>query len=49
MNYLCLFIWIFELVYGFNKLTNDQYIHPAIFICAVIVCIMHYIGEIANE
>lgn len=46
INYLCLFIWLLQLVYGIGYIIADKHVHPAVFICAVLVCIFHYVGEI---
>ena len=47
-NILMLGIWIFQLVFGIVNIVNGTNINPWIFICAVIICIIHYIQEIFN-
>lgn len=46
MDIICLLIWIFQLVLGTKALLTGEEIHPLIFLCAVMVCIMHYLQEI---
>lgn len=46
MNIFCLAIWIFQLVFGIIKIVNNEAVHPLIFICAVAICIIHYLAEI---
>ena len=48
MNILMLGIWIFQLVFGIVKAANGTNIHPSVFVCAVLICIMHYIEKIFN-
>lgn len=47
-NILMLGIWIVQLVFGIVNAVNGTKINPFIFICAVVVCIIHYIQEIFN-
>lgn len=47
-NAFMLAIWIFQLIYGIVHIVNGTNIHPFIFICAVIICIIHYIEEFFN-
>lgn len=46
MNIIMLGIWIFQLVYGIVNVVNGTNINPIVFICAVLICILHYIEEI---
>lgn len=48
-NSIGLGIWIFELLYGIMKLIQEEGVNPIIFIGAVLVCILHHIGEIIRE
>lgn len=48
MSTFMLTIWIFQLVFGFVNISNGTNINPWIFVCAVVVCIIHYIQEIFN-
>lgn len=42
-------IWMFQLLYGIIYAIAGKEIHPAIYICAVLVCIIHYVSEIIKE
>lgn len=46
MNYICLTIWIAQFVYGIVCAINKIPIYPALFLCAVAICIASYIKEI---
>ena len=46
MDIVCLLIWIFQLVLGIKALLTGEEINPLIFLCAVMVCILHYLQEI---
>lgn len=48
MSVLMLGIWIFQLIFGFIDIANGTNINPWIFVCAVAICIIHYIQEIFN-
>ena len=43
MNILMLGLWIFQLVFGIVNAVNGTNINSLIFICAVAICILHYI------
>lgn len=49
MNIFMLLIWLSQLAFGIISLINGTPIHPFVFICAVIVCIVHYLTEIFSE
>lgn len=49
MNGLCLAIWIFQFVFGILAACGKATIHPIAFICAVVICILHYIDEIFSR
>lgn len=48
MNGLCLGIWIFQLVFGIVAACGKVTISPIVFICAVLICILHYTKEMFN-
>lgn len=49
MNYVGLLIWIFQLVYGFVCIFNNVPVNSVVYMCAVVVCIMHYIASIIED
>lgn len=46
MNMICLIIWVSILLLYLIDLKNKKDINPVITICAILVCIMHYINNI---
>jgi len=42
INIIFLIIWISQLIMGVIEWINGGSIHPAIFLCAVMICIMHF-------
>lgn len=46
MNIVCLLIWIFQLVLGIRALVTGEQIPPLMFLCAVMICILHYLQEV---
>lgn len=48
MNGLCLGLWIFQLVFGIMAACFEVTVSPITFICAVLICILHYIEKIFN-
>lgn len=46
MNVICLLIWIFNLVCGIANIVNNEPVSPTLYICAVVVCIIYYLGEV---
>lgn len=48
MNGLCLGIWIFEFVFGIAAAFGKVTVSPIAFICAVLICILHYIEKMFN-
>lgn len=46
MNLVCLVIWIAQFIFGIMAACGKATVHPVVFICAVIVCILHYLEEI---
>lgn len=49
MDYFLLGIWIFEMIYGIIACFTDTMISPFVFLCATLVCCIHYISEIAKK
>ena len=46
MNAVCLAIWIYLLTTGFVAAVNREKISPFLFICAALICVVHYIWRI---
>ena len=46
MNGLCLGIWIFQLVVGVAAACCKVNVSPVAFICATLICILHYVEKI---
>lgn len=46
LNIIALLIWTFQLFYGVRMAIVGESIHPVIYMCAVIVCILNYIKEL---
>lgn len=46
MNGLCLGIWIFQFVFGVAAACGKVNVSPIAFICATLICILHYIEKI---
>lgn len=46
MNFICLIIWILQLVVATVKVVNGKPVSPVVAICAILVCIMMYIDKI---
>ena len=49
MNTICLVIWSIDLIFGVICMVVDTEISPVSYICAVLICIMHYAEELLNE
>lgn len=47
MNILCLIIWSMWLWHGIDCCVNKKEVSKVGFICAVLVCILHFIEKIA--
>ncbi len=45
MNGFCLGLWIFQLVFGIMAACGKVTVSPISFICAVLICILHYIEK----
>lgn len=43
---LCLFIWIFQFGLGLHWIASGTPINPVLYIIAVLMCILHYVGEL---
>ena len=46
MDMFCLIIWIIQLIDGTVKVFKDEKVNPCVFICAVLICILHYVERI---
>jgi len=46
---LMLVMWIIQLIFGIVCVANGKEISAGVFICAVIICILHYAGELLTE
>lgn len=46
MNFICLIIWILQLVSETIKIVNGKPVSPTVTICAILVCIMMYIDKL---
>lgn len=46
MDEICLVIWVAILLLCLVDLKNSKDISPVITICAILVCIMHYVDNI---
>lgn len=47
MNVFCLLIWIGWLIHGIDCCVKKKEVSKIGFICAVLVCIVYYIGQVA--
>jgi hypothetical protein len=43
---VCLLLWIAQFVLGIVKMTQGETIHPLVYLCSVLICIMFYFKEI---
>ena len=48
-NIICLVIWSIALILGVICMVIDTEISPVSYICAVLICIMHYAEELLDE
>lgn len=48
-NIFMLAVWILGLIYGVVAVCCKIEISPVIFICAVLICIMHYLENVIDE
>lgn len=48
MNVSCLIIWIIQLVLAVACTITDTPINHILYIIAVLMCILHYIGELVR-
>ena len=46
MNFICLMIWILQLISETIKIVKGKPVSPVISICAILVCIMWYIDRL---
>ena len=46
LYWLCLAIWVFQLVVAFWNIYNKQPVNSYAYICSLIICIMYYIERI---
>lgn len=49
LNTACLTIWIFVLVLTIAETKNKRTVSPVTTICALVVCITHYLSEIVKQ
>lgn len=49
VNIICLVVWSIALILGIIGAINGTEISPVSYICAVLICIMHYTEELLNE
>ena len=49
MDILCLVIWILNTVLAVNAMVNNEQISPVVTICALIVCVLHYLERIMRR
>ena len=47
-NLFMLGIWIFQLIFGVIAICGKVTIPPVLFICAAMICIMHYLEELID-
>lgn len=45
MNILCLLIWLGQFVLSIVKMCQGDTIHPAVFMCSVVVCMLFYLRD----
>lgn len=48
-NIFMLVVWVLGFIYGIVSAYCKIEISPAIFICAVLICIMHYLENLIDE
>lgn len=48
INVICLVLWITQLVFGILAVCGVVTVSPIAFICAVLICILHYIEKIVD-
>lgn len=48
MNIFCLICWIIMLIEGLIRIAKKKEINKVAYICAMIVCILHYLGRIGT-
>lgn len=49
MDIVCLLIWLYQLFVGINAYLNNKEITPLLFICATLVCSIHFINLIVEN
>ena len=49
MCWLCLAIWVFQLVMAFWNIHTKTPINPYTYVCSLIICITYYVQEIITH
>ncbi len=46
MDIFCLVIWILNLIFAVAHTVNNEPVSPVVTICALVVCVVHYLEKI---